>query len=104
MKLIDELRHQVKETNPTLNEEKKRKLEDWFFTFSLRLETEMGKEAKKGNTSLQISDKCLSEDEVNYLYKHYKDEGFEVKISGPYCVYGESIRLITISWEEPVCL
>lgn len=104
MTFIERLRSEAKEVKSGLDEEQKKALESWFSVFSFNLVCAMEKEAKKGNTSIQISDSELSENEVNYLCKYYRDEGFEVKISGPYCVYGESTRLITISWEEPICL
>lgn len=104
MTFIERLRSEAKEVKPGLDEEQKKTLESWFSVFSFNLACAMEKEAKKGKTSIQITDRCLSKNEVNYLYKHYRDEGFKVKISEPYCVYGESTRLITISWEEPICL
>ena len=64
MTFIERLRSEAKEVKPGLDEEQKKSLETWFSVFSFILACAMENEAKKGTTSIQISYRCLSKNEV----------------------------------------
>lgn len=96
---IDEIKEISREAASAKRKKKEQELQEWFHKFSIAFEEEIKAAAKKGYSYCSCRAN-ITEDMAEFVKEHYKEQGFVVQLSGPYCVCGASAMIINVSWQE----